>query len=146
MTIENEIMINKYGQGFLTLENLLESYYIKISPDFKREYLNDILNLIIQSKPIVEDIPSSIKLSQLKETYTPCVLLKKGLKYSHLSRIINLPNNELDKAAVLLLSLFKIAYERRFLQESNITNKWWYKDLSGTIENIKKNLISEHNF
>lgn len=130
MNIENEIIINKYGQDLLSLEELMSFHYIKISTEAKRMYLNDVINLIIQSKPIIEDIPNAIKNSQLKETYTPCVLLKKGISYSHLSKIIHLPENELEKAAVLLLNLFRIAYKRRYFQEKDKTDKWWYKDLS----------------
>lgn len=130
MNIEDEIKINKYGQDLLSLEELMSSHYAKISTEAKRIYLNDVINLIIQSKPIVEDISYAIKNSQLKETYTPCVLLKKGLTYSHLSKIIHLPDYELEKITVLLLNLFKIAYKRRFFQEKDKTDKWWYKDLS----------------
>ena len=133
MNIENEIIVNKYGQDLLSLEELMNFHYVKISTEAKRMYLNDVINLIIQSKPIIEDIPNAIKNSQLKETYTPCVLLKKGISYSHLSKIIHLPENELEKAAVLLLNLFKIAYKRRYFQEKDKTDKWWYKDLSKSL-------------
>ena len=133
MNIENEIIVNKYGQDLLSLQELMNFHYVKISTEAKRMYLNDVINLIIQSKPIIEDIPNAIKNSQLKETYTPCVLLKKGISYSHLSKIIHLPENELEKAAVLLLNLFKIAYKRRYFQEKDKTDKWWYKDLSKSL-------------
>lgn len=141
MIVEDEVLINQYGQNLLSLEELINSCFRKKSIEQKRNYLNEVLTLIIQSKPIVEDIPLAIKLSQLKATYTPCVLLKKGITYSNLFKMTNLPINEIDKVAILFFSLFKIAYRRRFLQETGTTDKWWYKDLSGSIEDIKKNLI-----
>ena len=93
---------------------------------------------IIFTNPKYEDVSLAIKTSQLKETYTPCVLLRKGISYAILFQIANLPNNEWEKSAKLLLSLFKIAYRRRFLQETQTTHKWWYKDLSGNVDEIKK--------
>lgn len=41
-----------------------------------------------------------------------------------------LPNNELRKVIILLLSVFKIAYRRRYEQERDNPDKWWYWDLS----------------
>ena len=48
MNIENEIIVNKYGQDLLSLEELMNFHYVKISTEAKRMYLNDVINLIIQ--------------------------------------------------------------------------------------------------
>ena len=140
MTIEHEISINQYGQDLLSLEELMQTSFLNLSNEYQRMYLNDVVNLIIQSKPKYEDVSLAIKTSQLKETYTPCVLLRKGISYAILSQIASLPNNEREKSAKLLLSLFKIAYRRRFLQETQTTHKWWYKDLSVIVDEIKKRI------
>lgn len=55
---------------------------------------------------------------------------KGGTKYHNLKKIIDLPDDELDKTLVLLLNLFKLGYYRRFQNEKNNPNKWWYWDLS----------------
>jgi hypothetical protein len=47
-----------------------------------------------------------------------------------LAKIIALPEMEFDKAFLLLLSLFRICYQKRFILEKNHPNKWWYWDLS----------------
>ena len=86
--------------------------------------------MILQSKVKVEDVEIAIESSKLKKTYTPCVLLKKGIKYVNFKRIIDLPENELNKALILFFTLFKIAYQRRFKEEKNTLSKWWYWDLS----------------
>ena len=66
------------------------------------------------------------------------MLLEGGeVKYYNLKKIISLPDYELDKTLVLLLHLFKIGYNRRFQQERNNPNKWWYWDLSDD-KNVKK--------
>lgn len=94
--------------------------------------LNDIVYLIIQSKAIDTDIYQAIISSGLKETYPPCILLKKGVSNYNLQKIIDFPEMELGKGFKLLLNLFKIAYKRRFLEEKENPNKWWHWDLSNT--------------
>ncbi|WP_343689865.1 DUF5958 family protein [Chitinophaga sp.] len=136
MIIEYEILINKYGQGLINSEPLL-LIFKGLEVVSKRSFLNDMLFLIQQSKPTVSDIEPAILGSGLKPTYTPCVLLKKGVATHNLEKLINLPENELNKVFLLLLSLFKVAYQRRFAIEKNHPNKWWYWDLSDEM-NISK--------
>lgn len=84
----------------------------------------------MQSKPKSEDIEPAIVNSGLKPTFTPCILLKKGVANHNLQKLENLPENELMKSFVLLLSLFRIPYMRRFIDEKENSGKWWYWDLS----------------
>jgi hypothetical protein len=98
--------------------------------NFQKAFFVDIINLIQQSKPVNEDIELAIVESKLRPTYTPCIMLKKGVANHNLQKLINLPDNELQKVFILLLSLFKIAYRRRFKEEKNNPDKWWYWDLS----------------
>lgn len=113
----------------INIEQLL-NLFGGFDKDFQKVFLNEILFLILQSKPKEEDIEPAIINSGLKATYTPCVLLKKGVANHNLEKLITLPENELTKAFVLLLNLFRIAYKRRFSVEKNSTDKWWYWDLS----------------
>lgn len=141
MKIEHEIAVNKYGQGLVEVEQLLELFQ-RFDFDFQQVFLREILFLILQSKPKEEDIESAILDSGLKSTYTPCVLLKKGIATHNLEKLINLPANERTKVFVLLLSLFKMAYKRRFVLEKNNPDKWWYWDLSDETRN--ENLIADN--
>ncbi|MCL2860762.1 MAG: DUF5958 family protein [Oscillospiraceae bacterium] len=129
MKIEDEILINQYGQDLISIDILLNRFEL-LNMEQKRIFLKDILNLINQSKAGDGDIQEAIENSNLKSTYTPCVMLKKGIASHLLYKIIELPDNEIDKVLVLLISLFKIAYKRRFKLENNNPNKWWYWDLS----------------
>ncbi len=140
LSIDDAIILNKYGQGLLETKNILDSfstfYLIK-----KREYLIELIALIAQSKPVDRDIEKAIVESKLKSTYTPCVLLRKGFANHDLKKIADLPENELNKALLLFLGLFKVAYQRRFEMEKNNLDKWWYWDLSieSNVEKIKTN-------
>ncbi|MDM1407269.1 DUF5958 family protein [Myroides sp. DF42-4-2] len=129
MKIEHEIAVNKYGQGLVEVEQLMDLFQ-RFDFDFQQVFLNEIIFLILQSEPKEEDIESAILHSGLKSTFTPCVLLKEGIAMHNLEKLINLPENERTKVFVLLLSLFKIAYMRRFVLEKNNPDKWWYWDLS----------------
>lgn len=126
---DKAITLNKYGQGLIVPEILADEF-----TDFglieKRNYLKEIIALLLQSKPLEEDIQPAILESKLKPTFTPCVLLTKGVANHHLQKIAELPESELNKALLLLLGLFKISYQRRFKEEKNNPDKWWYWDLS----------------
>lgn len=140
MSLNQDILINQYGQNLVLIEVLVDGYKI-LAPSDRRIYLYHLITLIIQSKCEDLDISQAIENSCLKETLTPCVLLKKGgVKYYNLKKIVELPDYELEKALILLLNLFKIGYNRRFQKEKNNPDKWWYWDLSNekTVNLIKK--------
>lgn len=143
MKIEIEILINKYGQGLIPLI-VLQEKFDAYSLCQKRSFLQEMSFLIIQSKPKEEDVDLAIKKEKLKSGYTPCVLLKKGISSYNLERVINLPENEMIKTFVLFMSIFKIAYSRRFKEEMNNINKWWYWDLSDN-SNVERILEGYYN-
>lgn len=136
LILKEVILVNKFGQDLIRVNELLK-LYSHFDLNSKRSFLQEINSLILQSKPKKEDIEPAILESGLKSTFTPCVLLKKGVANHNLVKLVNLPKNELTKAFVLLLSLFRIAYKRRFLVEKDNPDKWWYWDLPKD-ENIKK--------
>lgn len=135
LSINKEILINKFGQGIVSIDTLIN---LLNEEENKREFLEEIVHLIMQSKPSSDDIELAIKESKLRPTYTPCILLRKGIETYKLKNIINLPDNELEKSLILLMALFKIAYTRRFNEEKNDPYKWWYWDLS---DSAKEDLI-----
>jgi len=138
MKIEDQILINKFGQDLLTFQELL-SYFNSLNFDSKKKLLTDLSYLIIQTKPLDEDIDKAIDLGKLKPTFTSCVKIKKGIKNQTLQEIIELPENEIEKSFILFLALYKIAYSRILEKEKDNPNKWWFQDLSNTdfVERIK---------
>ncbi len=139
MKIQHEILVNKYGQGIAHIQEL-KTLFETFEIDYKKVFLNDIIHLIIQSKAKDSDIEPAIKESGLKSTLTPCVLLRKGVANHNLQKLLELPSAEMSKSFTLLLGLFKIAYTKKFEQEKNDPNKWWYWDLSdqNNIDHITK--------
>lgn len=142
MTFEEEILLNKYGQGLISPLILIDEFNEKDLPS-KRNYLEDIIYyFILQSKAVESDISTAIEMSGLKHTYTPCIMIRKGLDSHNLELIAKLPNNEISKVFILFISIFKVAYQRKFLTEKNNPNKWWYWDLSNeeNLDQIRKML------
>ncbi|MEI7587819.1 DUF5958 family protein, partial [Runella sp.] len=86
--------INLYAQGLISSYTLL-STFSAFDLTEKRNYLRGLIELIQQSKPNAEDIEPAITESGLKPTFTPCVLLKKGVQSHYLERIAALPEAEL---------------------------------------------------
>src|ERR1035441_2446639 len=129
MNINEQIKFNKFGQDLLTFQQVIGDF-TSLKNEQKRKYLNDLAFLIIQSKANDSDIDEAIELGHLKLTFTPCVKIKKGIKWNILEELINLPDYELDKVAILFLSLYKIAYKRLLEKEKDDPNKWWFQDLS----------------
>jgi len=130
MNIEDEVQINKYGQGLIDMKELLYRFE-KFDFVNKQKYLIDVVFLILQSKTNDDDIDEAIRQSNLRPTFTPCIMIRKGgVNSSTLKIITSLPENEYLKVFALFIALFKIGYQRRFLVEKNDPNKWWYWDLS----------------
>ncbi len=129
MTIEQQVLINKFGQKLIKEDELLEQFKV-LEDEYKRLFLIELIGMIVQSKPLTNDIELAIENSNLKPTLTPCVLLRKGILTHHLERISKLPKSELNKSFILLIYLFQIGYTRRYELEKNNSTKWWYWDLS----------------
>jgi hypothetical protein len=129
MKLEDQILVNRFGQGLIAIDQLTTGFRL-LELMTKKKFLNELLFLIMQSKPEEGDIEPAIIKSDLKSSFTPYVLLKRGVANHNLKKITNLPEYELTKAFVLLLNLFKVAYERRFIDEKDNPHKWWYWDLS----------------
>ena len=138
MNLEYEILVNQYGQRLVPIEAITKRFN-GFNYEEKQLFFNNLLFFIMQSKPKKDDIELAIKESKLRSTFTPCVLLRKGVENHNLKKLTELPENEREKSLILLLSLFRIAYNRRFEAEKNNPGKWWYWDLSdqSVIENIK---------
>ncbi len=137
MNIVYEIFINQYGQDLIAI-NSLKEIFNTMNLIEKRAFLKEfVYTFIQQSKALDNDIHDAIKMSCLKPTYTPSVMIQRGIDAHNLEKIIALPENELEKVFILFLSIFKIAYQRRFESEKDNPDKWWYWDMADE-NNIKK--------
>lgn len=129
MNIDEQILINKFGQDLLSYQDIY-NFFDSLDSETKKKTLNELAYLILQSKSVDSDIDKAIELGHLKPTYTPCIKIKKGIKSNILQELINLPENETRKVFTLFISLYKIAYKRLLETEKENPYKWWFQDLS----------------
>jgi len=130
---KNEIMLNLIAQGLKTVSEGID-WFENMSVDEKNEVLRDLYILCTQAGAGCRHVDEAIKNSQLKPTYTPCVLLKKCVGNNikdQLVKIVTLPLNEKSKSFRLLLSLFTVAdKERRTERCKGECYHWWHQDLT----------------
>ena len=129
ISLEDQIALNQFAQSLQTADSLL-GRFSGITLEGKRAFLLQFSGMLQQSKPIDEDIEFAIEESRLKPTFTPCVLLRTHRLKIGIPKVLALPSDELNKAYVLLMYIFKRAYLRRYLVETGTPDKWWYADLS----------------
>lgn len=107
-----DIMINAFAQDKQTLEEVL-IWFDSLDVEKQRKIVF-ITNLYLQqSHPSNELIENAIELIPLKPTITPIVLLKTQSLIIGLQKITSLPDNEMRKAFITLITLFKISDTHR---------------------------------
>ncbi|MCG8336264.1 MAG: DUF5958 family protein [Proteobacteria bacterium] len=123
---EIQIKLNKIAQDIITLDSGIvwfESY----EKNEKLQILHFIALMISQSHPRPEEVDIALKQSGLKETFTPCVLVREKTLKEALTGILELPENEYRKSFILCINIFKVADERRRNTEcKNGCSHWWH--------------------
>lgn len=122
---QNEIMINRFAQEKINLEQVLEWFDALDSENQFKAVASSIMCLE-QSDPDQETIENVIKLIPLKETVTPIVLLKTKTLNLALRKIALLPINEYRKVFIVIIFVFKEAdtKRRKFSCKDGCTHYW----------------------
>lgn len=129
--IENEEskFINSIAHGIQSIEDG-KNWFKDLLPDKQFEILGEISTYIQQAGARETDVPEAIEKAQIKETYTPCVLLKNGKLKMQLAKVLNLPSTEYLKSFSILISLLSIAdTRRRNNQCKDGCSHWWHQSL-----------------
>ncbi|WP_353376630.1 DUF5958 family protein [Microbulbifer sp. NBRC 101763] len=121
-----EVTINRIAQGEIPIEEGIE--WFKALPEEEQHKALRGMNLCIhQSHPREPEIEEGIKLSGLKETYTPCVIMRKNTFNSARAKVLALPSHEWLKAFRLWLAIFTIADSRRRSTDCQAgCDHWWH--------------------
>ncbi|AYN03521.1 hypothetical protein EAG11_04550 [Flavobacterium sp. 140616W15] len=106
-------MINKFAQEKINLEQILDWFDI-FETQIQRKIIRLTSQCLIQSRPNEETFNKAIQLIPLKPTVTAIVFLKtyKNLKVA-LDKIELLPDYEIKKTFITLISVFKISDTER---------------------------------
>ncbi len=120
-----ELNINYYAQNQIDIEALF-NWFDSLNKTDKSATLNQLYWYIINVKPTEYELQIAIVNSKLKITYTPIVLIQKEQINISVPKILNLPLDEWRKSFTLLIELFKIADQRRRLEDcrGNCTHEW----------------------
>jgi hypothetical protein len=125
--LENEILLNQIAQGVRPLEDGLK-LLAEISPMTRKELWSLLGMMVTQAHPTLEDVEEAIKSSNLKPSFTPCVLMLKDQRPHQVQRITQLPENEAEKSFRLLIAVFAIADRRRRSSCPKDCCHGWHRD------------------
>ena len=129
MNLSNiEIILNQLAQNTITWDTGI-CWFKSLSQEERYEVLRRLYVISCDARVAESDIDTAIVRAGLRPTFTPCVLIKKGLIKNQLFKVINLPDNEQIKSFKLILALFAIADERRRKYCNGKCQHWWHQDL-----------------
>ncbi len=147
MSLEEEIVLNQFGQGVRSVANLLDQF-IQLEEAQQRKQFVDLYCQVWEFKLVDADVEQALADCSLKATdliyaYLNLHRLTTGLKnVICIPHSANPPEGRLDKAYQLLLYLFKTDYQRRFALEKGNSTNWWYWDLSDS--EISQGILTRH--
>ena len=134
LTMEEEIFLNQFSQGIHTIDDMRQ-WFDSFDILNKRDIIENLLNMVIQSHPTIEEIESSaVTIGKLKSS-SATILLNKNKPFNKFGyKICHLPEKELTTGfCILLLTLSKADNRRKCAEMPNECNHWWHKDLSDPI-------------
>lgn len=117
--------MNKVAQGKLSLEDGLH-WFKALEPAKHRGILQELRFYLEQAHPSQELIDESINIVPLKPTMTPIVIFKTYPFKIAVAKVSELPDPELEKSFITLLTLFKAAdtYRRIHFCKNQCTHEW----------------------
>lgn len=147
MNLEEEIIINQFGQGVRSVADLLDEF-TQLDEDQRRSRFVHFYCQVCDFRLADSDIEQALADCSLKVTdptydYLKLHRLKTGLKgIIWIPDTGNPPEGGLGKPYELLLRLFKKDFQRRFELEKENPSKWWYWDLSN--QEISQGILTSH--
>jgi hypothetical protein len=126
MRLSDILNLHDQMQGYKNKTQVMK-WFKTLDNKKKLEVLRTLFNFAIQANANLNDIKTAIEKSGLKQTYTPCVLLKKEHLPAQISKILKLPACEHEKIFILAVELLRIADNRR--QKEVCKGKcthWWH--------------------
>lgn len=106
------ILINLFAQDKVELEIVLKVFK-ELNLDEKRSALAWLRTYVEQSHPAEDTIDEAIRNMPIERTMTPIVILGKNDLRSALWKICELPEDELERSFITLLTLFRFSDTKR---------------------------------
>lgn len=125
MLSEEEIIINKVAQDKLTVDEGMHWFKNRDRSEY-RSILSWLRLYLEQSHPDQQLIDDCLQKVPLKATMTPIVLFKTQPYKVAAMNVCDLPDDELEKSFITLLTLFKYADTKRreLFCKGSCTHEW----------------------
>lgn len=122
---EIEINLNKFAQDLLTVNQIL-NWFDTFNLSEQKQIREKLSMFIQQAHPTEALINEGIKNANIKETMTPVVIFKTHTLKNAINKIMNLPDSELRKSFIIMLSIFKSAdsYRRENECKNGCSHEW----------------------
>jgi hypothetical protein len=122
---EIELNINKFAQNKLTDSEILD-WFDQFDLTGQKEIRDKLIMFAQQAHPTDELISTAIKTAPIKETMTSVVLFKTQTFKKATNKIVDLPDSELRKSFIIMLSIFKTAdtYRRETECKNGCSHEW----------------------
>lgn len=120
-----EININKYAQNRLTDSEIMD-WFDQFDMQKKKEIQMKLITFMEQAHPSNEMITKAIQTAPIKNTMTPVILFKTQSFKIAINKIRILPDSEIRKSFIIMLSIFKIAdiYRRETDCKNGCGHEW----------------------
>lgn len=119
------IYLNRLAQGTIPISEGM-TWFSSLNQDERSKVMLSLNLCIHQSHPTKDDIELGIANSKLKDTYSPCVLIRK--KHFNLVRqkVLNFTGLDQERAFELFLHVFSVADTRRRTEicKGKCTHEW----------------------
>ncbi|ARK12912.1 DUF5958 family protein [Fibrella sp. ES10-3-2-2] len=124
-----EILFNSYAQGINSLETC-QNWFANLNSDDQRQAFQKVLFLLVQAHPSPELIHQAVVNSPIKPTMTPVVILLKNTLANAVTKLKQLPDNELFKSFTIVLFVFGQAdsYRRAVHCQAGCSHEWHHFD------------------
>ena len=122
---ERLLRINKIAQRMISFEEGVQ-WFDEAAFEYRDKIMQALDICVWQSHPTVEDIEEGIRMSGLKETFSPCVLIRKKPFNEVRQKILKMRELDQRRGFILLLSVFSVADKRRRETEcvNGCTHEW----------------------
>lgn len=137
MKIRDLVILVKYAQGLVVFDSFMK--FIRFIPVTERKlHFKQIGFLIMNMDQEETDLREAIAFSGISQDRVPLKVLEAAsVSVEILEAIDNFSEIDLESSTKLLLSIFTVRYQRRFVDHVNDPYRFWYwdfKDVNNTLK------------
>ncbi len=122
---EIDLNINKFAQNKLTDSEIM-NWLDHLDISQQKIVRDKVSTFLQQAHPTGDLIDLGIKSAPIKDTMTPVILLRTQTLKNAINKIEKLPDSELRKSFIVMLSIFKLADTHRRATEckNGCSHEW----------------------